>query len=83
MAMWDGTTAPMSTPVRRVLFWPTPKPTRCSTAASKIILGNPLVGIDVNANDSSNLFSADGYTDATGTTSLACWVAWAATIHGR
>jgi len=30
-------------------------------------LGNPLVGIDVNANDSnSNLFSADGYTDANG-----------------
>ena len=43
-----------------------PKATALIYGSVKDNLGNPLVGLDVGANDNNNLYETDGYTDANG-----------------
>jgi hypothetical protein len=43
-----------------------PKATALIYGSVKDNLGNPLVGLDVYANDNNNLYQTDGYTDASG-----------------
>jgi hypothetical protein len=43
-----------------------PKATALIYGSVKDNLGNPLVGLDVYANDNNNLYETDGYTDANG-----------------
>jgi hypothetical protein len=43
-----------------------PKATALIYGSVKDNLGNPLVGLDVYANDNNNLYRTDGYTDASG-----------------
>ena len=43
-----------------------PQATALLYGSVKDNLGNPLVGIDVNASDNSNLYTMDGYTDTNG-----------------
>jgi hypothetical protein len=64
LGIQDGTNATAGTTGVRL---PVPKATTLIYGSVKDNLGNPLVGIDVYANDNNdNLYQTDGYTDTSG-----------------